>query len=376
MKLVTNNIPSLGKSLATYGKNDVINKLGNDVIQNAVMGILKGENIRALTETLTKRRISMSTAAMLVTYIKSLAAKPDFSRNYGNSLFKNITESKLSRVEKSFLTWMVGLTEKQIQNVLRGKDTSGIEKYISEMDAQLKQLAVTAEKEFGNIQSRVVLEKNECTLSWLEILQIFLAVGSQTLAIRGSEKSTYGKMFEKLVLGTVLTICGFDFVQRNETSKYKKIFWLSERNEKRESDATALISLGKGIRFDIGFIGAGNTEISLDKVTRFEKIIDFNNKKYDMATIIIVDRIGEKSRIVDMAKEINKCHIIQMSMSNWVKELSDILYLDFKYKTPFYGKSDGSIIRHLENNIKGIDMSAFLKNETVKAKESLRADPR
>ena len=367
MNSITNNIPQVGKELATYTRNDVVNKLGNDVIQNTVLGILKGENIRPLTETLTKRRISLSTAALFTTYIKTLLENPLFSKNYGSVLFDNIKEPKLTKAEKSFLTWMAGLTEKQIQNVLRGKDSSEIKKYISEMDLQLKQLARTAENELGTLEAKISFNEKNCSLSWLEFSQIFLAIGSQTLAIRGSEKSTYGKMFEKLVLGSVLTLCGFDFVQRNETKKDKKIFWLSERNEKRESDATALISLGKGIRFDIGFIGVGNTEISLDKVTRFEKIIDFNNKKYDMATIIIVDRIGEGSRITEMAKEINKCHIIQMSMSNWVKELSDILYQDFNFKTPIYGQPDDFIFEYIEKKVLSIDMASFLANKTVKA---------
>lgn len=280
MKNITNNIPKIGKELATYGKKDVIDKLGNDVIQSTVISVLKGENIRSLTESLTKRRISLSTASMFITYIKSLIENPQFSKEYGKNIFSNISESKLTKSEKSYLTWMVGLTEKQIQNVLRGKDLNGLKKYIYETDLEIKKLASITEGKLGNITSTIFYNKKECSLSWLEFSQLFLAIGSQTLAIRGSEKSTYGKMFEKLVLGSLLTLFGFDFVQRNVTQKDKKIFWLSERDEKRESDATALISLGKGIRFDIGFIGVGNTEISLDKVTRFEKIMNFNNKKH------------------------------------------------------------------------------------------------
>ena len=366
MKVISNNIPKIGKELATYGKEDVVSKLGNDVIQKTVIGILKGENIRSLTESLTKRRISLSTASMFLTYVKTLIQEPDFAQKYGEIIYSNITESKLTKAEKSYLNWMAGLTEKQIQNVLRGKDRDELKRYILETDLFIKQLAEITEKQLGKIGGKVFVNEKECYFGWLEFSQLFLSIGSQTLAIRGSEKSTYGKMFEKLVLGSVLSLFGFDFVRRNETAKDKKIFWLSERDEKRESDATAIITLGKGIRFDIGFIGVGNTEVSLDKVTRFEKIMDFNNKKYDMATIIIVDRIGEKSRITEMAKDINKCHIVQMSMSNWVKELSNILYEDFNYKTPFWGQSDTYILDYIQNEIEKMDMSLFLNNITVK----------
>ena len=35
--------------------------------------------------------------------------------------------------------------------------------------------------------------------------------------------------------------------------------------------ASALIKAGHGVRFDIGFIGRRNPEISLDEVSRFER---------------------------------------------------------------------------------------------------------
>ena len=365
---IVKNIPNLGKSLAFYGRAEVVDKLGPEVIRKAVLGILKGENVRSLTENMTKRRMSLSAASMLVTYMKTLADDPKFSDKYGEYLTYALHDPRINKSERHFVNWMAGLTEKQIQNVLR-KDDSMMDGYIKDTDKLLRRMSVLARKEFGDIQSKMAVGGKECTLSWLEFVQLFMAVGTQAVAIRGSEKSTYGKMFEKLVLGSVLTLCGFDFVQRNDTKKDNKIFWLSERNEKRESDATALITLGKGIRFDIGFIGTGNTEVSLDKVTRFEKIIDFNNKKYDMATVIIVDKIGERSRITELAKDISKkYHIIQMSASNWVKELSDILYEDFNYKTPMYGKNESRVFDYIDQKLGDADMAGFLRAKTVKAK--------
>ncbi|MDE5757804.1 MAG: CfrBI family restriction endonuclease [Allobaculum sp.] len=360
-------IPDLGKNLVNYGKADVIDRLGKSVIQKTVIGILKGENIRTLTESLTKRRVSLSAAAMLKTYLTAFSNIPDFSKNYVDIIFNSLTKDKPTKSEKTFLTWMAGLTEKQIQNVLRGKNKDNLKSYLTETMQTLSSTEDEAKKEFGELLANIKLGNTKCEIAWLEIIQLFLAIGSQTLAIRGSEKSTYGKMFEKLVLGSVLSLLGFDFVQRNDVSKSKKIFWLSERDFKRESDATALLDIGKGIRFDIGFIGVGNTEISLDKVTRFENTMSYNNKHYNMSTIIIVGRIGEKSRIVKMAQSLNKGHIVQMSMSNWVKELSCILYNDFRFKTPIYGKTDREVFDYLEKNIKNLNMQDFLSNKTVRA---------
>ena len=110
-------------------------------------------------------------------------------------------------------------------------------------------------------------------IDWDTILQIMTSIGAQTLAIRGSEKSTYGKLYERLILGVLLEILGFKLVNRENIKNPKKVFWLSSRDEKRESDATLLFEAGKGVRFDIGFIGRGNPEISLDKVSRFEREI-------------------------------------------------------------------------------------------------------
>jgi len=100
-----------------------------------------------------------------------------------------------------------------------------------------------------------------------------------------------------------LTLLGFRLVSKENIIDFNKVFWLSERKEKRESDATALIRAGQGVRFDIGFIGRGNPEISLDKVSRFEREIELGRQKHYMATIILVDRIGERSRIVELAEK-------------------------------------------------------------------------
>ena len=58
------------------------------------------------------------------------------------------------------------------------------------------------------------------------------------------------------------------------------------------------------MRFDIGFIGRGNPEISLDKVTRFERVISLQGAHFYLATIILVDRIGANSRIETLAQAV------------------------------------------------------------------------
>ena len=66
--------------------------------------------------------------------------------------------------------------------------------------------------------------------------------------------------------------------------KMKKYFWLSHMDEyERETDATVVYN-GKAISIDIGFIGRGNPEITLDKVTRFGAYKRIGGVNHDMAT--------------------------------------------------------------------------------------------
>ncbi|MFW2003647.1 CfrBI family restriction endonuclease, partial [Acinetobacter ursingii] len=69
----------------------------------------------------------------------------------------------------------------------------------------------------------------------------------------------------------------------------KNGFWLSSQSdERREADATIVFNI-LGIRVDIVFIGPGNSEITLDKVSRFTKHDEISCKSYHMSTIVIVD---------------------------------------------------------------------------------------
>ena len=190
-----------------------------------------------------------------------------------------------------------------------------------------------------------------------------LAIGAQTLTIRGSEKSMYGKFFEKLVLGSVLSILGFHHISKNNTSNNKMVFWLSERQDKRESDATALLKAGFGIRFDIGFIGRGNPEISLDKVSRFEREMERGGISHNTITIILVDTIGDNSRITDMAQNIGG-HIIQMSGTYWVYELAKTIHDSFPfYSSPILSTSQEKSIDYLKKNMKKVKLEDFIGKE-------------
>lgn len=351
-------IPDLGLNLAKFSGNELLERVGDEVIRNVVASILCGGNVRTLTEGLTQRRIALSNAALLVAYLRASKEIKNLPAKLPAIISHELTNSKISQAHKVFLQWFIGLTGKSIQNVLRS-DKEQLETYLTALEQAIINAVKESLTEFGNLQMSVVLDKESHKLDWQAMLQIFAGVGAQTLAIRGSEKSMYGKLFEKLILGSLLSILDFELIDPQKSTLSKNVFWLSQRENKRESDATLLYRPGVGARFDIGFIGPGNTEISLDKVSRFEREMEFGKQHHFMSTIIIVDRIGEGSRITELAKKIDG-NIIQMSMNFWVREVAQILQKKVGFKHEILKQSNEESIKYVQERMKKIDLGKFI----------------
>ena len=314
-----------------YSGNQIIDRLGEEVIRDTVASILCGYNVRSLTESLTRRRLTLSNGAMLKTFLKASSKSENFIKNLIHIIEEELA-TQSSTEKKTFLQWIAGLTDKGIQNVLRG-NSAELKTYLEQFKKHVNEASDTCLEELGEIKGEIQIGKERCKIDWLFLSYLFAAIGTQTLAIRGSEKSMYGKMFEPLVLSSLLQLLGFSKSDSEDYSKKEKVFWLSNRKNKRESDATLLYKPGVGIYLDIGFIGPGNPEITLDKVTRFERELEHGRRNYNMTTIIIVDRIGAGSRLIDMAKKVNG-YVVQMSMAHWVFDVCEILEkaIGFKHK--------------------------------------------
>jgi hypothetical protein len=330
----------------------LVEKLGIDAIRDVVLDVLSGVNLRNATETLTRRRISMLNAALLVTYLRAGMEMEGFA----DEVEAELRAGGMRPSDKRILRWMLGLTEKQVQNVLRSDDTAW-EHYVVSFKSDLEDAAARAEELYGELRIG-----DGATVDWRWMLHLMVAVGAQTLATRGSEKSMYGKFFEKLILGGVLHAMGLTLVAPDDTS-VDRVFWLSSRGRKRESDATALFEKGVGVRFDIGFIGTGNTELSLDKVSRFEREVEIGGESHFMHTFIIVDRIGARSRIVELAKEIDGT-ILQMSASYWPRELgAKLAEVIDGFESPLAGMSDSEVHAQLAERVATAPFGEILRIE-------------
>ena len=64
-------IPKSSLNLVKYSGGQLIERLGADIISNVVLSILKGSNLRSLTEGLTQRRILLMNTSLFITYLSS-----------------------------------------------------------------------------------------------------------------------------------------------------------------------------------------------------------------------------------------------------------------------------------------------------------------
>ncbi len=349
-------IPAAGLDLVRYKRQQFIDKLGLEIVQGVVASILKGKNVRDLTEGLTQRRVLMLTASVLKTYLEAMNSIENFEDKLSDIIKSNVS-LRLNASQKAYLFWFVGLTGKSIQNVIRGAELSN---YIEVFDDNLKDIAKDVERTFGDLSMDAKFDGKELTLKWPNLIRCLLAIGAATLTTRGSEKSLYGKTFEILVLGSVLTVLGFDYIDKTDVSRDTLVFWLSERKDKRESDATLLVRKGIGVRFDIGFIGKGNTEISLDKVSRFERVMERGGISHNTSTIILVDNIGENSRITEMAKAIDGT-ILQMREHYWVYSLALTLEAKCNYHSDILNRTKEESLSFIDEKMKMVNLGDFLK---------------
>lgn len=341
--------PSEARALLEVRGKDLVEKLGEERVRQIVADVLAGGNIRNATEALTRRRIAHLNAALLVLFLRGRMEDEDFPRNLPSRVREELKTKGLSSSEKKVLWWLLGLTKKQIANVLRS-DSNAWDEYEDLYASDLRDVAEAASSAYGELAGTVGAEtvSSPVTVDWEWALHLLQTVGTQERATRGSEKSMYGKFFEKLVLGGVLHVLGFRVVEEDDTDDSDRVFWLSSRGRKRESDATALLGPGQGVRFDIGFIGGGNPEITLDKTSRFEREAEINGESIYMGTIVIVDTIGVNSRIPRLAAEAEAA-VVQMSASYWPRDLGDELAKIFAdYTSPFEGLDDdatGALIK-------------------------------
>lgn len=339
--------------------NDLVQQIGIDVVRRVVLDVLSGKNLRDSTESLTRRRIATLNLGLLHLFLQGMLKFENFVDQLPVLATNILSQKGLDKSERWIAQWVLGLTDKGFQNILRD-NPEALTQYRDQFMQTCQEAILGYEQRYGALHGNLQLgSQTTSEINWPFFLFLFNAIGAQTLTIRGSEKSAYGKLFEKLILGSLLHILGFQHILPNQIEELERVFWLSSQEERRESDATLLYEAGKGVRFDIGFIGRGNPEISLDKVTRFEREISLGRSQWYMATIIIVDRIGLNSRIERLAQGVSGT-IVQMSSGYWPQQIAHILHQIFGFQHELVNMPTVLVGDYLEAKILDVPLEKFI----------------
>jgi hypothetical protein len=372
MATIDELFPNVSRVLLTGGGREFIERIGVDAARQVVLGVLKGENIRSQTEPLTRRRIAQVTGAMILLTARGIAEDSNFTENLPNLALDHMETYR--RRGKAYLwpaQWLIGLTDKAVQNVLRG-DRDIRRQYIKDFEQAVTEAAAQCQRDLGELSLKIEWQEKQLSmqrsadLDWKGIVLLTTAIGSATLTLRGSDKSMYGKLFERLVLGSVLTLLNFDQTDPLRPKRDNRVFWLSDSRDSRECDATVLLEPGRLLRFDIGFIGNGNPEITRDKLTRYANELERDGVLHTSRTFIVVDRLPTTGNTARIAEQVG-VDLLQMSMQYWPRELAARIYHSTGYAHPLKDKSDAELGIYLEQSLAHIPIQNFLTGVSVEA---------
>ncbi|HYV24162.1 MAG TPA: CfrBI family restriction endonuclease [Pyrinomonadaceae bacterium] len=373
--------PEKGRILFTGSGKEFVEQLGLEAIRNSVLSVMLGENLRTQTEPLSRGKLAIVSGALIAMFLRGHVEIDNFTDSLSEMALEQLAKRGKGRdkVAISVAQWVIGLTQKQIQNVLRS-DLDQIKGYVEDFEGAINEAAERCREDFGDVSMTLGFiedkEGQRVELDWRDIARLTTAIGSQTLALRGSHKSMLGKLFERLILGSMLTILGFERVNRDTNSKTEGVFWLSDsKGEKgeRERDATLLVRPGQLVYFDIGFIGPGNSEISKDKLTRWGREAETADGKVEATTFIIVDRLPATGKTQKLADRID-AEIVQMSMGYWMRDLSGLLHDRFGVEHEIQDLENGAMAPYLKEKLSQIAIQDFLSDLSTEELEDEAED--
>lgn len=355
--MIFEKFDDLGKNNIKVTANDFTYTIGVDGLKDLIRKVFIGGNVRDTTEFFVQRRLFSSYAAMISLFNNCLANSTIHPFDYATAILADYIGAK--KEAKTLDLWLIGLTKKGLDNIVRGSEN--LTQYIESFAQSFEETADDMKDRFGELSGSITIGEKTVNIDWNFMLLLSLALGSQTLSIRGSAKSMNGKLFEKLVLGTLLSILDFSFCVEppKEIEKEKKYFWLSNMDEnERETDATVIYN-GIAVSIDIGFIGKGNPEISLDKVTRFNRYKQIAGLGHEMKTIIIVDTVSEGSDLINKAKRVDGI-VLQMSHTDWVIDFAKTICEIFSIKHDLSELTVADLNNYMKEKIHLINIENFI----------------
>src|SRR5512145_154965 len=124
--------PAGSRVLLTGTGKQFIERIGVETVRDVVLSVLMGENIRTRTEPLTRQRVAQISGAIVALFAQGLLQIENFTAELSNMALQQLSApSKGDKTSIWLAQWILGLTEKSIQNVLRGR-SGRIREYIAD----------------------------------------------------------------------------------------------------------------------------------------------------------------------------------------------------------------------------------------------------
>ena len=209
---ISNLIPGGSRLLLTGGGKEFIKRIGVEATRRVIHHVMMGENLREQTEPLTRRRVAQVSGAIVALFARGSLQIEKFTDSLSTLATEQLESKGNDKAAVWVAQWLLGLTGKSVQNVLRSKSTA-LKGYIADFETAIQESAQECLEDIGDLRMSLGFAEDSsgrrAELNWRDITRLTTAIGAQTLAIRGSDKSIYGKLFERLILGSFLTMLGF-----------------------------------------------------------------------------------------------------------------------------------------------------------------------
>src|SRR5215213_153124 len=133
--------PDGGRVLLTGGGKEFIERIGIEAIKQAIHNVMMGENLRTQTEPLSRRRIGITSGAVVSLFANGFLQVKDFSEIMSEMAIEQISTSRKNDKASIWIAqWLIGLTGKSVQNVLRS-NRNATRDYITDFEDAIEEAA-------------------------------------------------------------------------------------------------------------------------------------------------------------------------------------------------------------------------------------------